>query len=412
MLRQIAPVLETPVTRQVDDRFHEGGRLGGAPRSAAPRLRVLLIIECSGAGTGRHVMDLSESLIKRECEVHVLYSRGRIDRIFERRLSEIESLHYCEVAMETAPHPSDWAALRAIKRYMKTHGPFDLIHGHSSKGGALARLAALGTGVPAFYTPHGFVLLDPQLSRIKWLFYLMVELGLSLWTRRIIAVSPEESRVAARLGLGRTRVITVPNGVGPAKLTPRETARAELGLREENVAIGFVGRLVEQKAPENLVSAFASIVKAAPHARLVIVGGGAMDQHLRNLANNLGIAEKVMMLGERDSRTVLASFDMFALPSRKEGLPYVVLEAMAAGLPVITSDSAGCEILVVPGMNGAVVPTDDVPSLAEALQQLATDPARRKSYGRASLQRVKMFTTELMADRTLAVYAAAVQKEL
>src|SRR6185437_3242872 len=125
-----------------------------------PRLRILMIVECSGGGTGRHVLDLSQCLIERGCEVHILYSRGRIDRMFETRLDAITSLYSQVVPMRTAPHPSDWSAWRAIRRYMRAHGPFDVIHGHSSKGGALARLAALGTGVSAYYTLHGLIMLD------------------------------------------------------------------------------------------------------------------------------------------------------------------------------------------------------------------------------------------------------------
>jgi glycosyltransferase involved in cell wall biosynthesis len=404
MLRQIATISDSSVR-------HDGAPARAVRRETGARLRILLVIECSGAGTGRHVLDLSECLIQRGCEVHVLYSRGRIDRMFEERLARIESLHQKVVPMTTAPHLSDWAALKAIKRYMRAHGPFDVIHGHSSKGGALARLAAFGTGVPVFYTPHGFIMLDPQLSRLKWLFYLMVEFGMSLWTRRIIAVSPEEARSGVQLGLGRRRILTIPNGVGPARLTPRDEVRAQLGLAEDAVVIGFVGRLVEQKAPEILVEAFAAIVKSVPNARLVMVGSGSMDHALPKLATELGVRDKVLMLGERDARTVLAAFDIFALPSRKEGLPYVVLEAMAAGLPVVTSTTAGTEILVVPGMNGAVVPTEDVSALSRALLELATDPGRRKQYGRASLQRVKLFTIDLMADRTLEAYVSSVQQE-
>src|SRR4029078_3314435 len=86
------------------------------------------------------------------------------------------------------------------RRYLRDEGPFDVVHGHSSKGGAVARLTALGTGVPCFYTWHGSGADDPTMPRPKRLFYLAVEIGLSLWTRRIIAVSPEERRAAVRLG--------------------------------------------------------------------------------------------------------------------------------------------------------------------------------------------------------------------
>src|SRR5438046_4896025 len=123
--------------------------------------------------------------------------------------------------MRTAPHPSDVGVFRAARRYLKAHGPFDAVHGHSSKGGAIARLAALGTGVGAFYTLHGLIMMDPGLAAWKRAFYLSIEIGLSLGTSRIVAVSPEEQRAAVRLGLGRSRVALVPNGIGPPQLAPR-----------------------------------------------------------------------------------------------------------------------------------------------------------------------------------------------
>lgn len=369
-----------------------------------------MIVECSAGGTGRHVLDLAESLLERGCQVHLIYSTVRIDRMFVDRLAECGKLNHVAIPMRTGPHPSDMPALREIRRYMRKAGPFDVIHGHSSKGGAMARLAAIGTGIPAFYTLHGLIMMDPGLARWKWLLYLSIELGLSLRTARIIAVSPEESRAAVRLGFGRSRVITVPNGVRESQLTPRAQARQILGVEERATVIGFVGRLVEQKAPEILIRAFAAAAMVLPDVRLALVGAGPLEQPMRELAAQLNVGEKIIWLGERDARGVLAGFDLFALSSRKEGLPYVVLEAMAAGLPVVATLSAGVEILVAPGVNGAVVPPDDAPAFATALIELASDPRRLAACGAASLERAAEFTVDLMADRTLDAYLSQIRE--
>jgi glycosyltransferase involved in cell wall biosynthesis len=374
-----------------------------APQSR-PDPRVLMVVECSAGGTGRHVLDLAQGLIERRCDVHLIYSTRRIDKMFLDRLAEIQGLRQTVIPMRTAPHPRDVGAVRAIRRYMSAHGPFDIIHGHSSKGGALARLAAFATGTPAVYTLHGLIMMDPGLPRWKWMLYLSIELALSLRTSRIIAVSPEEMRAAKRLGLGRRRVILAPNGVGPQELTPREQARKTIGVNDDALVIGFVGRLVEQKAPDVLIRAVAATLKAAPHVRLAIVGAGPLENSMRELAATLGMADRVIWLGERDAREVMAAFDLFALSSRKEGLPYVVLEAMAAGLPVVATSSAGVEILIEPGVNGAVVRPDDPKAFGDALIELATDPLRLADSGRASLARASMFTVDLMVDRTLDAY--------
>lgn len=385
----------------------DSSRMSGKFQSESRRLRILLVVECAGGGTGRHVLDLAEGLIARGCDVHMIYSTGRIDAMFKQRLAGIAGLRHVIVPMRTGPHPSDFVAVRAIRRYLKEQGPFDAIHGHSSKGGALARLAALGKGVPAFYTLHGLIMMDPGLPRWKWLLYLTIELGLSLRTARIIAVSPEESRAARRLGLGNSRVITIPNGVGEPELTPRAEARRAMGVSDEAIVIGFVGRLVDQKAPDVLLTAFASTIRVAPQARLAMVGAGPLDEELRGLAGKLGIADKIIWLGERDARGVLAGFDIFALSSRKEGLPYVVLEAMAAGLPVVATQSAGVEILIEPEINGFVAITGDAASFAQGLIALASDPQRLASFGVASRKRAALFTIDNMVSSTIEAYRAA-----
>lgn len=105
---------------------------------------------------------------------------------------------------------------------------------------------------------------------------------------------------------------------------------------------------------------------------------------------------------------MLAAFDLFALASRKEGLPYVVLEAMAAGLPVVATASAGVEILIDPGITGAVVAPDDADAFAQALIRLVSNPPLLARWGQASRQRATLFSIDAMVDRTLAAYRDAV----
>lgn len=376
-------------------------------------MRVLMIVESSSGGTGRHVLDLSEGLLGRGCEVHLVYSPGRIDRQFEERMETLTGLRRTAMPMHTGIHPRDLGVVRAVRRYMREHGPFDAVHGHSSKGGAVARLASMFTDVPAHYTLHGFIIMDPGLARWKRLFYLGIELVLSRWTRRIIAVSPEEARAAVRFGLGRSRVALVPNGIGPIALVGRAEARRALGIADDALVVGFVGRLVEQKAPHVLLRAFAAAVAAVPTAdwMLVLIGSGPLADELKREAAALGVADRVRMPGARDARGVLAAFDVFALSSRKEGLPYVVLEAMAAGLPVVATSSAGVEVLVGPGENGSVVPADDAPAFASALAALASQEGLRDAYGEASRRRAARFTIDAMVDGTLAAYRSRGQAD-
>lgn len=373
---------------------------GGPPR-------VLMVVESSSGGTGRHVLDLAEGLCRRGCDVHVLYSTGRTDRFFMERVAAMRGVRFAPLPMRTAIHPADLLAVRATRRYLDAHGPFDVIHGHSSKGGAVARLAALGKGLAAFYTPHGLVVMDRGRARWRRLLYLAIELGLSLRTARVIAVAPAEQREAVRLGLGRQRVVLVPNGVDAPVLTPRDAARRNLGLEQDAFVVGFVGRFVSQKAPDVLVRAMRRVADVAPHARLAMVGSGPLEPSLRELAAREGIAGRITWAGERYVNSVLAAFDVLALSSCSEGMPYVVLEAMSAGLPVVATVTAGVESLVHDGENGVVVPRGDADALAAGLLDLAGDPAMARRYGQASLRRVSRFTIDHMVERTLDAYREA-----
>ena len=300
--------------------------------------------------------------------------------------------------------------MRSIRRYARDFGPFDIIHGHSAKGGALARLAALGSGTPVLYTLHGFILMDPGLRWRKRLFYHAVEWALSKMTDRIIAVSPEEQRFVIRRGLGRSRVVLIPNGIAPLALPDRAEVRRELGLSEDSIVAGFIGRLVNQKAPDVLLRAFAMAARRVPPSRLVIVGSGPLDESLRSLADTLGIGERILWLGERDGTSVLPAFDLFAIASRKEGLPYVVLEALAAGLPIMATASAGVELLVRHGGNGWIVPPDRPDVFGEALGDLLADPRRLAQFGRASRATASRFTTKEMVAQTIAAYECCLEK--
>jgi glycosyltransferase involved in cell wall biosynthesis len=367
-------------------------------------MRILLVTEASAKGTGRHVLDLAGGLIARGCEVHLLYSTVRMDAIFKKRMWSMEGLNHVALPMQRSISCSDLFATRATRRYMKQFGPFDIIHGHSSKGGAVARLAAAGTGVPAIYTPHALVTMDPHLSPLKRRAFASIEWALSKLSRRIIAVGPEEARFAVASGLGKSRVVVVPNGVGTVELPPRLEARHNCGLRADHLVVGWVGRLVENKAPDLLLKAAAMVMRTVPQMRVVFVGSGPLTDNLKTLSQALGVEDKVVLMGEFDARKVLSGFDIFAMTSRMEAMPYVILEAMSAGLPIVATVTSGVELLVKPSVNGAIIPTDDLEALANELAALATDSALRTRMGAASLQRVKALSIERMVDRIVSVY--------
>jgi RraA family protein len=379
-------------------------RTAGVAAVVSRPLRVLLITEASGGGAGRHVLDLAEGLIARGCDVHLISSPCREDQFFRRRLDHLGAVIHASCPMRRNIHPGDFYSWCQIRRYAGANGPFDIIHGHGAKGGALARLASVASGTAVVYTPHGLVLMDPGVPLRRRLVYHAAEWALARLTRQIIAVSPEEERFAVGRGFGRRRVVLIPNGIAPIAFPKRAVVRQDLGLTDDIIAVGFIGRLVEQKAPDVLVKAFAMAACEAPRARLVVVGSGPLERPLRCLASGLGVSDRISWLGERDGASVLPAFDVFAIASRKEGLPYVLLEALAAGLPIVATATAGVELVVQHGANGFIVPSDCPETFAAALKDLLVDPRRLALFGRASRRRAAAFTAEAMIERTLATY--------
>lgn len=379
-------------------------------RQASPKggpLRVLEVVEACSGGTGRHVMDLATGLLAAGCEVHLAYADHRMSDAFSAWMSSQPSLRTTRIAVRRSIAPQDLYAAWQLHRYIVTNGPFDVVHGHSSKGGALARLGALGTGASVFYTMHGLTTMDRTVPVLRRVVYTTLEAALGAVTDRIIAVSPEETRNAAWLERGRVRLLTIPNGIDPSPLRAHEVARADLGLCEQAVLIGFVGRLVPVKAVDVLLRAFARVSVRGVPVHLLIIGTGPLEAELRRLSEECGVDGRVHWMGEQPADRFLAGMDVFAISSWKEGLPYVVLEAMAAGLPVVATAAAGIECLIIDGVNGSVVATGDADAFASALTHLAQNPQLRQRMSTATRQIVGNFSIDTMVRRTLHAYRSA-----
>lgn len=373
-------------------------------RRAGSRLRVLQICEASSAGVGRHTIDLVSGLAAADCEVHLLYARGRIDAEFERGLLGLPDVRSTVLPMQRAPGLSDAGAVAAVSRYAHEHGPFDVIHGQSSKGGAVARLAGATTKSAIVYTPHCIVTLSPAIAALERAIYGIAERVLARVTDRILAASEEEHDHLCELGIDRDRVRLVLHGLGPPPAADKAALRAELGLPERAVVIGFVGRLCAQKDPALALRAFAEVARVRPEVWLAVVGGGELEAECVALARELGVSERVAWLGYRRGYEAMLAFDLLVLSSAYEGLPYVMLERLFASLPLVTTPVGGVSVAVEHGVDGFVTPGGDAAAMARALATLVDDPARRAAFGRAALAKSRRFELSSMIERVRAVY--------
>lgn len=263
-------------------------------------------------------------------------------------------------------------------------GAYDVAHTHTAKAGVLGRLAARRAGVPRIvHTYHGFPFHEFQ-SRTRRGAYVAIERRLGRITDVALCVGTGVSAEAIRRGLvapERIRTmgvaVDVEDAAGSralalARSRARALARRALGVPADGIVIGAVGRLTYQKAPEDFVAAIRALGR--PGVTGVWIGGGELAGRIGRLVARCPVPP-VVLAGERaDVPELLPAFDVFLLPSRYEGLPTVVVEAMACGIPVVATAVNATSDVVVPGQTGLLVPPGRPDLMARAVCYLLDNP--------------------------------------
>ena len=227
----------------------------------------------------------------------------------------------------------------------------------------------LPTSVPGarIYTPHAFRTMDPELRPGLNLFFGLAERLLSLRCDRIITGSKQEFCAGRSLGIPKDKMSVVINGIEPPILPTRSEVRANLGLHEKDLVIGFVGRLEQQKAPDMAIRALYAL--GNKEAKLVVIGTGSLKKTLQTLVDKLNLHTRVLFVGQRDGQTTMPAFDLLIVPSRYESMGYVFLEAMAANIPIVASPVGIARDVVLEGKTGFIVENkDDVEFLDQDIE--------------------------------------------
>ena len=281
-----------------------------------------------------------------------------------------------------------------------------LIHLNSAKAGILGRIAAVLAGVPVrIYTVHGWAFKVPGTKAST--FYRFAERLLRPLATLVICVS-ETERTAGLLAhtCAPRKTVVIHNAVSVDHFATREHHVPDF------VCVTSVGRLAPPKDFRTLLQAVASIRRSG--IRLVLVGDGPERRELEDMAGHLGITDIVEFVGEVDDvPDRLARTDIFVLSSHSEGLPISVLEAMAAGLPVVATDVGGMVELVEDGITGFLVGPGDVSALARRIDELAADVHLRRSMGHAGHERaIAMFDIRAWEEAHRRVYADVLERGL
>ena len=311
---------------------------------------------------------------------------------------------------------SDFLLTLRISRLIRSEG-FDLVHAHGSKAGFLARLAAIGSGVPVIYSPHCFSFHAGVNPLTANLLALLERFASKFLTARIITVADGEQTLARQYGVGEPKLfVTVHSGIDPKyyeKPLDKAAQRSTLNLGENDLLVGAVGRLGEQKSPLDFVQMAALVHKQKPQAHFVWAGSGPLEEAARKLSQELGIASVCHFIGEyKDIPSLLGTLDCFVLPSLWEGFPIVLLEAMAAGVPIVATNIPGNDEAVLSGENGWLVSPHDPAALAEKVLSLLNDPAQAAEFSDVSRKRIHQeFTRAKMLASIQNVYQNVVDEK-
>ena len=376
----------------------------GRPAKAGP-LRIIHCFRSPVGGLFRHVVDVVEAQSKAGHQVGIICDSstggGREVETFAR-LEPLLGLGLLRIPMRREISPSDLTAAWRLARRVRSLNP-DVLHGHGAKGGAYGRtigtiLRASGSRVARIYTPHGGSLHYDN-STLGGRVYLGSERVLGWLTDAFIFVSDfERDAFIRKVGRSNRPMAVVRNGLRPEEfepITPAAEARDFL----------FIGELRDLKGPDLFIGAIALLrSRDGQPPRAIIVGSGSDEEKYRAVVGELDLSDSIEFRGAMPARDALRLARTVVVPSRAESMPYIVLEAIAAGRPVIATRVGG-----IPEIYGAhadrLVPSGDTVRLADAMAAvLANPPGAHAASVTLKIRLRSEFTVEAMAAAIESVY--------
>jgi glycosyltransferase involved in cell wall biosynthesis len=293
----------------------------------------------------------------------------------------------------------DVGLLPRLVRLLRTERP-DLVHVHSRRGAELfGGLAAAIVGVPAVLTRRVDSPERAWLARLKWRPYEV-----------IVALSAAIEAQLTAAGVDRARIVRIPSAVDTTLIQPDPAARGRLrgvfDLPSDALVVGVVAQLIERKRHAWLLAALPELAQREPRLRVLVFGRGPLERPLRQEIAARGLADVVTLAGFRDDLpALLPGLDLLVHPAAREGLGLALVEAAAAGVPVVACAAGGVPDVVVDGVTGALVPTGDVGALQAAVTRLLESPAERERLGAAARARAeRRFSIEGLVAAHLSLY--------
>jgi sugar transferase (PEP-CTERM/EpsH1 system associated) len=374
----------------------------GAVTTARQQRRPILFVNNSMAmgGIETVIVDLVRQLPRDELVpyVAVFESGGSLEPV----LADV-GVPVCDLGKRAGV---DFRMVANLRRLLRARG-VEVVHSHDFSPWLYTTLAVCslrGSRIVHVHTEHSPV----DYARRRYL----IERLLGAMTTHVVAVSAHVRNVMVdEIGFTRGRVRLVYNGIDTGRFSPdtsvRDRVRSELGIGDNEIVVGIVGRLVEVKDHVTLLQTFAELVKRQSQAlRLMIVGEGPERARIVETARVLGVGDRIALLGERrDVADLLNAMDIYALSSRSEGMNLTLLEAMGCCLPVVATSVGGNVEIVVDGKTGLLVPPARATAFVLALERLIVSSELRRDYGNQGRERVlRNFSHSAMVEAYRALY--------
>jgi glycosyltransferase involved in cell wall biosynthesis len=379
-------------------------------------LKILRVIaRLNMGGPARHVVLLNDGLDARGHHTLLVHGEVGVGEGSLEHLTDVHGLRTVRIA-ELGPRIRMWGDFRALMTLLRLvfrERP-DVVHSHTAKAGALARVSAAAYNAVrprhrralVVHTYHGHVFHGYFGALGSWLVR-TAERVLAGMTDCVVTISPAQKEdIVDRFKIaGESRVVVIPLGLdldalagvasGPSQL------RANLGIPEDGFVVGFVGRFVPVKNPKTIVDAFASVAAAVPNAWLLMGGDGPLRPEVEKAVQEAGLSSRVKLIGwTEDLAAVYGAIDICVLSSSNEGTPVALIEAMASGRTVVSTQVGGVPDLVRDGETGVLVPPGSASNLAAAIVELARDPEKRRVIGQTARREVvaRFSHARLVAD--------------
>lgn len=331
------------------------------------KIRILHIAQAAG-GVDRYIRMLLKYLDKEKFENILVCSQDFREEDYRGLVDSFE-----QIEMTRAIGANDLKAIKAVRNLIKRYNP-DIVYAHSSKAGAIARVADIGLKNRCVYNPHGWAF-NMRCSAKKKAMYTAIEKMAAPFCDKIICISDAEKQSALDKKICRedklqvifngVDIETYENGVHGA------VKRRDLNIPEDAFVVGMVGRMSPQKAPDVFVKMAKRVKDEVPNAHFIIVGNGNQEAEIRKYAEDNGFSDSLHITGWVDNpMSYVELFDAACLLSRWEGFGLALPEYMMAGKPIVASRIDAIPNIIRDGENGLLVEVDDATGASEAVLQI------------------------------------------